>query len=197
MIQRRKQTGYDGALAVAAGTPCSLPQYHPPHPQMPRAGSAPAPSEGLLPAHWAWETGEPFAAASVGVKDIRDEATLGSRLVHHLQDAHLPRYQWTFLEGRTRLRLLAFSRQNNLTKTLCFAGLVLFWLRSGGFSRSCSGRRIEAAHRVGRASPGSSASTGASSSPSESSGSTSPWATRATTAGWNAHIPPAMSICPC
>ncbi|MEM4402548.1 MAG: helix-turn-helix domain-containing protein, partial [Candidatus Caldarchaeum sp.] len=82
------------------------------------------------PAHWAWETQQPFALAQVDGKDIRDEATLGARLVHHLSQAHLPRYQWTFLEGRTRLRFLAFSRQNNLTNALCFAGLVLFWLRS-------------------------------------------------------------------
>ncbi len=36
------------------------------------------------------------------------------------------------MEGRTRLRFLAFSHQNTLTNALCFAGLVLFWLRSHG-----------------------------------------------------------------
>ena len=35
------------------------------------------------PAHWAWETQQPFALAQVDVQDIRDEATLGPRLVHH------------------------------------------------------------------------------------------------------------------
>ncbi len=69
------------------------------------------------------------------VKDIRDEATLGPRLVHHLTQVKLPRYQWTFLEGRTRLRFLAFSHQNNLTNALCFAGLVLFWLRAHGIKQ--------------------------------------------------------------
>jgi transposase len=87
------------------------------------------------PAHWAWETQQPFALAQVDVKDIRDEATLGPRLVHHLQQAKLPRYQWTFLEGRTRLRFLAFSRQNTLTNALCFAGLVLCWLRGFGIKQ--------------------------------------------------------------
>ena len=87
------------------------------------------------PAHWAWETDKPFALAQVDVKDIRDEGTLGPRLVHHLQQAKLPRYQWTFLEGRTRLRFLAFSRQNNLTNALCFAGMVLFWLRAHGIKQ--------------------------------------------------------------
>lgn len=86
----------------------------------------------FYPAHWAWETQQPFALAQVDVKDVRDEATLGPRLVHHLQQAHLPRYQWTFLEGRTRLRFLAFSHQLTSTNALCFAGLVLFWLRGHG-----------------------------------------------------------------
>jgi transposase len=93
------------------------------------------PRKLCYPAHWAWETEKPFALAQVDVKDIRDEQTLGPRLVHHLQQAKLPRYQWTFLEGRTRLRFLAFSRQNNLTNALCFAGLVLFWLRGHGIGQ--------------------------------------------------------------
>ena len=45
------------------------------------------------PAHWAWETQQPFALAQVDVQDIRDEATLGPRLGHYLTQAHLPRYQ--------------------------------------------------------------------------------------------------------
>jgi transposase len=87
------------------------------------------------PAHWAWETKQPFALAQVDVKDIRDEATLGPRLVHHLQQAKLPRYQWTFLEGRTRLRFLAFSHALTRTNALCFAHLVLFWLRGFGITQ--------------------------------------------------------------
>ncbi|MEM4402493.1 MAG: leucine zipper domain-containing protein [Candidatus Caldarchaeum sp.] len=79
------------------------------------------------PAHWAWETEQPFALAQVDVKDIRDQATLGPKLVHHLTPAKLPRYQWTLLEGRTRLRFLAFSHQLTRTKALmlCRIGLVL------------------------------------------------------------------------
>ena len=82
------------------------------------------------PAHRAWETRQPFALAQVDVKDIRDQGTL-----HHLQQAHLPRYQWTFLEGRTRLRFLAFSHKLTRTNALCFAGLVLFWLRAHGITQ--------------------------------------------------------------
>jgi transposase-like protein len=100
------------------------------------------------PAHWAWQTHQPFALAQVDVKDIRDEATLSPRLVHHLHQAHLPRYQWTFLEGRTRLRFLAFSHQNNSTNALCFAGLVLFWLRAHGITRRLQWQTDWGAERV-------------------------------------------------
>jgi len=45
------------------------------------------------------------------VKDIYDKGTLGTERWNHLRKRRLPRYQWTFLESRTRLRLLAFSRE--------------------------------------------------------------------------------------
>lgn len=87
------------------------------------------------PAHWVWEMEEPFSLAQVDVKDIRDEETLGAKRVHHLPRFRLPRYQWTFLEGRTRLRFLAFSRQLTLTNALCWVGLVLLWLRGWGITQ--------------------------------------------------------------
>ncbi len=92
------------------------------------------------PAHWAWQTQQPFSLAQVDVKEIRDEAILGPGRVHHLTQAKLPRSQWTFLEGRTRLRFLAFSHQNNSINALCFAGLVLFWLRAHGIKQKLQGQ---------------------------------------------------------
>jgi transposase-like protein len=88
------------------------------------------------PAHWAWNTQKPFTLAQVDAKYIHDEGTLGPRLIHHLHHAHLPRYQWTFLEGLSRLRFLAFSHELTSTNALCFAGLVLFWLRAHGLSQT-------------------------------------------------------------
>ncbi|MEM3658250.1 MAG: helix-turn-helix domain-containing protein [Candidatus Hadarchaeum sp.] len=86
----------------------------------------------LYPVHWAWEQGKPFALVQVDMKDILDKATLGTALWDHLRKTGLPRYQWTFLEGRTRLRFLAWSREVTQTHALCFVGLALLWLRAHG-----------------------------------------------------------------
>ena len=47
---------------------------------------------------------------------------------------HLPRYQWTACDGRTRLRFLAYSHRNNRTNGLAFLLLVLLWLRCYGIT---------------------------------------------------------------
>lgn len=93
------------------------------------------PRKVCYPAHWAWEQQKPFSLVQVDVKDIRDAKTLGPERVSHLQRFRLPRYQWTCLEGRTRLRFLAFSHQLTQTNALGFVGLVLFWLRAHGITQ--------------------------------------------------------------
>lgn len=85
--------------------------------------------KSFYPAHWAWEEERPFCLVQVDVKDILDKATLGTRLWDHMRKRRLPRYQWTFCEGRTRLRFLAYSRELSLTNGLCFMALVMLWLR--------------------------------------------------------------------
>ena len=88
--------------------------------------------KGFYPAHWAWEEERPFCLVQVDVKDILDKATLGTRLWDHMRKRRLPRYRWTFCEGRTRLRFLAYSRELSLTNGLCFMALVMLWLRKHG-----------------------------------------------------------------
>jgi transposase len=51
----------------------------------------------LYPAHWAWESEEPFTLIQADVKDIYDKGTLGTALWDHLRTHRLPRYPWTFL----------------------------------------------------------------------------------------------------
>ncbi len=86
----------------------------------------------VYPAHWAWEQEEPFRLFQVDTKDIADKKTLGTERVTHLFRAHLPRYQWTALEGRSRLRFLAYSHELHRTNGLAFLVLVLMWLRGFG-----------------------------------------------------------------
>ncbi len=86
----------------------------------------------FYPAKWAYDEDIPFKLAQVDVKDIYDKGTLGTLIWNHITKKRLPRYQWTFLEGRTRLRFLAYSRKLHITNGLCFVSLVMSWLRAWG-----------------------------------------------------------------
>jgi putative transposase len=86
----------------------------------------------FYPAHWAWESQEPFTLIQADVKAIYDKGTLGTERWDHLRKHRLPRYQWTFLESRTRLRLLAFSREISTLHGMAFLSLAVSWLRLCG-----------------------------------------------------------------
>jgi putative transposase len=86
----------------------------------------------FYPIHWAWEQEVSFSLAQVDVKDVLDKGTLGTKLWDHMRKHRLPRYQWTFCEGRSRLRFLAYSREQSLSNGLCFMALVMLWLRMYG-----------------------------------------------------------------
>ena len=88
--------------------------------------------KAFYPALWAWEQKEPFRLIQTDTKDIRDKGSLGTERVTHLQRSHLPRYQWTACEGRTRLRFLAYSHRLNRTNGLAFMIWVLLFLRAHG-----------------------------------------------------------------
>jgi len=88
----------------------------------------------LYPAHWVWDEDVPFALIQADVKDILDKRALGTTLWQHMRKHHLPRYQWTACDGRTRLRFLAYSHRNNRTNGLAFLLLVLLWLRCYGIT---------------------------------------------------------------
>jgi transposase len=92
------------------------------------------PRKVFYPAHWAWEEKRPFSLAQVDTKDVLDKATLGTKRWHHIVTRHLPRYQWTFCEARSRFRLLACSKELTITNGLAFVGLVMWWLRRWGIT---------------------------------------------------------------
>ena len=88
----------------------------------------------LYPAMWAWEQEEPFSLVQTDVKDVHDKQALGTERITHLERQHLPRYQWTACDGRTRLRFLAYSHRLNRTNGIAFMILVLMWLRAHGIT---------------------------------------------------------------
>lgn len=105
------------------------------------------PRKTFYPAQWAWEQDSPFSLAQVDAKDVLDKGTLGPHLWDHMRKRRLPRYQWTFCEGKTRLRFLAYSRELSLTNGLCFMALVMLWLkearhRQGGSLADRLGRGV-------------------------------------------------------
>jgi len=106
--------------------------------------------KAFYPAQWAWEEERPFALVQADVKDILDKRTLGTKLWDHIRKKGLPRYQWTFLEGRTRLRFLAWSLEINLTHGICFLTLAMFWVRAFGIERGWRCRPIGESNRIGR-----------------------------------------------
>ena len=88
------------------------------------------PRKTFYPAHWAWEQDEVFSLAQVDVK-----GALGTKLWDHMRKRRLPRYQWTFCEGQSRLRFLLYSQKRHLTNGLGFMALVMLWLRRYGIMR--------------------------------------------------------------
>jgi transposase len=86
----------------------------------------------VYPAFWAWDAEQPFSLLQVDVKDIHDKAALGTGHTTHIRRQHLPRYQYTACDGRTRLRFLAYAHANNSTNGLAFLLLVTLWLRAFG-----------------------------------------------------------------
>ena len=90
------------------------------------------PRKVFYPAHWIWEVEQPFSLAQVDTKDILDKGTLGTTLWTHMLRKRLPRYQWTFCEGKTRMRFFGYSRELSLVNNLCFTFLVMLWLRKFG-----------------------------------------------------------------
>ena len=90
------------------------------------------PRKVFYPAFWAWEAEKVFSLAQVDTKDILDKGALGRKLWTYMLRKRLPRYQWTFCEGKSRLRFLAYSGELSLVNGLCFTFLAMLWLRRYG-----------------------------------------------------------------
>ncbi len=128
----RQETGWGRrriaqALSLPEGTAWHILRRH----LGERKGARPR-RKTFYPARWAWEEEEPFRLAQVDTKDILDKGTSGTKLWDHLRKHRLPRYPWTFLEGRTRFQLLAYSYELSVINGLCFISLVMSWLRAWG-----------------------------------------------------------------
>ena len=117
------------ALSVAAGTirhilrrnrdriTCRLPRHRTPQEKRP----------------WVdWYSAKPFEIVQVDLKFIRDRKALTKKQIIHLDQCHIPNYQWSALDVNSRLKLIGYSRQKSWTNGLCWYLWVISWLRSHG-----------------------------------------------------------------
>jgi len=73
----------------------------------------------------------PFEEGQVDTKHVEDFGALG-RVVFNLRRYGLPRYQWTYICAKTKIRFLAYSHSLEGQYGLLFLSLVTLWLRSCG-----------------------------------------------------------------
>lgn len=144
----------------------------------------------LYPARRAWEEDAPCTLWQTDVKDLHDQKALGTSLIHHLEQAHLPRYQWTACEGLTRLRFLAYGQHLNRTNSLAFLLLVLCWLRAHGIDTPVAFQTDWGQEFGGTTPPALPSSSSGSWNPWAESSNVTPWSAKGTTVGWNAAIAP-------
>lgn len=79
-----------------------------------------------------WYSAKPFEIVQVDLKYIRDQKALTKKQLIHLDEYHIPNYQWSALDVNSRLKLTAYSREKSWTNGLCFFLWVTSWLRDNG-----------------------------------------------------------------
>lgn len=81
-----------------------------------------------------WYSAEPFQIVQMDLKFIRDHKALSHKQIIHLDQCHIPNYQWSALDVNSRFKLIAYSREKSWTNGLCWYLWVISWLRSHGVS---------------------------------------------------------------
>ena len=93
------------------------------------------PKVRVYPAHWAWEDNDDIVLVQMDTKDILDKKTLGTKRWDYYRKSGFPRYQWTALEGRSRVRLIAYSDRLNVTNGIAFMLITVVALRLSGIRK--------------------------------------------------------------
>jgi len=75
---------------------------------------------------------KPLQHWQIDTKDIRDSKTLPKEVYRHLIREKLPRYQFTAIDVKTRIKLLAYAYNLNRTNGIAFIKLIINWLRANG-----------------------------------------------------------------
>ena len=79
-----------------------------------------------------WYSAKPFEIVQIDLKYIRDQKALTKEQIIHLDQYHIPNYQWSAMDVNTRFKLIGYSREKSWTNGLCWFLWVISWLRSHG-----------------------------------------------------------------
>ena len=135
VLAARKETGYGRkrldrhlkqtiGLGLGADTIGNILSRHPVQKQV---YTRPAVSKPL----YDYEALLPFEEIQIDTKYIEDYAALG-KAVFNLRRYHLPLYQWTVIDAKTKLKFLAYSYTLSSQYGIWLMQLVVFWLRAHG-----------------------------------------------------------------
>jgi transposase len=74
----------------------------------------------------------PLEHFEVDLKEIYDPFTLSEQAIQHAKAIHIPLYQWTAIDIKTRLRFLSYSYEKTFSNGLVFLLTLLYFLRMLG-----------------------------------------------------------------
>lgn len=82
-----------------------------------------------------WSRLLPFEKFELDTKEIKDKDTLPSEIYEHLVNSDfIPKWQWTLIDVKTRIRFLAWSYNKDWVNCQVFVKTVVWWLRMFGFN---------------------------------------------------------------
>ena len=68
----------------------------------------------------------------IDTKEIPDIKALPKEVYAHIFKHHLPNYQWTAIDPKTKVKFLAYSANKTFTNGMAFMTLLWMWLRAFG-----------------------------------------------------------------
>lgn len=84
--------------------------------------------------YYNWPDLKPLQHFQIDTKEILDSKTLPEDVYRHIINEKLPKYQFTAIDVKTRLKFLTYAYQNTKTNGIAFMKLLISWLRINGVS---------------------------------------------------------------
>jgi len=82
--------------------------------------------------YYNWEELKPFEFIQIDTKDIKDAKTLPKEVYWHLRERGLPRYQFTAIDVKTRIKFISYGYERSRNNGIGFMKMIVDWIRSFG-----------------------------------------------------------------